>query len=170
MLLVRVDVDSSWTDPVAIGTLILAVATLVTLITTVRQARSAKATAEADRTRAQQQLQEEREQHRRDLLRQERVPQLMEVAKLYASVLATENLERHQAELGLQAMLWILPPGMARRLKRQFNVNLTPDDEDELARQVGRPIPHQFPEAEVFKELGANNRGAIAGAERPAKP
>lgn len=177
---ITVNTDSSWTDPIAVGTLALAALTAAALVYTVWSAKTDRAAAQADRADAQadraaaqedradakQQLQKEREQRKKDLLRQERVPQLMEASKLYARWSATSGAERGEVESRLRAVLWILPDGMANRLKWQFKVPLLPEDEAKLAEKAGvdrLPESHRFTEGEVFNELLSNNRWAIAG-------
>lgn len=110
-----------------------------------------------------------REQGRTELLRQQRVAELREIAQQYALYRATSRREQAKALAKLRAVLWLMPDGMAARLKSQFDVPLGPKDKELLAASYGGGVPHAFTEAAVITELRDNNLHAGWGVPEPTK-
>jgi hypothetical protein len=150
MSAIPVSIETSWLDVfTALGTVGTALVAVLALWITICQARA-----------TQEQLEEERVLRRADVIRHERVPQLMRVAELHMSVTKGEG-GRPEWE-GVRAQLWLLPEGMARKLKYEYDANLTEADKQYLiAQSANGELPDaSYPEAEVYAELFANIRDA----------
>lgn len=118
-----------------------------------------------------------RAQRQTELLREERVLELLEISEQYALYRAAsrprrlllprpgQTDDRIRAEERLKAVLALMPDGMVRMLKRQFGVTLHPADDQYLYDLFEGDIPTVMPVDKVLAELRSNMRNAGYGVQ-----
>lgn len=110
---------------------------------------------------------QERDRRGKELLRQERLSQLAEIGEQYNSYRQAAKSEdadgQAAAAMRLKYQLAFMPEGMARMLKHQFGVTLTPKDAMVLTDAFQGAVPAKPPEDMVLAELRSNHRYAGLG-------